>query len=207
MQALRLRPGSFASSMLTCVPMALRATIHKALLSVADLERGHYADHSLTLARHPSETEERLMVRLLAFALHADERLAFGRGLSDEDDPDLAIRDDTGALRLWIEVGLPDERWVRKAASRAQEVVLLAYGGSKAEQWWKQQSGALMRFDHLRVLQCDEAGTRALAGLIERTMNLSCTIQDGECLVSDGERSATVRLSQLKAGKGDTDRR
>ena len=105
--------------------MALRSTIHKAQLSVADLDRGYYADHALTLARHPSETEERLMVRVLAFALHADPALGFGRGLSSEDEPDLAISDDTGQLQLWIAVGLPDEKWLRKAAARAPRVVLL----------------------------------------------------------------------------------
>jgi uncharacterized protein YaeQ len=109
--------------------MALKATIFKAELSVADIDRGVYRDHALTIARHPSETDERMMVRLLAFALHADERLEFGRGLSAEDEPDLSRRDLTGTLEQWIEVGLPDEREVRKACGRAREVFVYAYGG------------------------------------------------------------------------------
>ena len=109
-------------------PVALRSTIYRADLSVSDLDRQVYARHALTLARHPSETEERLMVRLLAFALHADEALEFGRGLSAEGEPDLIRRDPTGAVDLWIEVGLPDERDVRKACGRAREVAVLAYG-------------------------------------------------------------------------------
>ena len=191
--------------------MALRSTIHKAQLSVADLDRGHYADHALTLARHPSETEERMMVRLLAFGLHADEALAFGRGLSSEGEPDLALRDDTGRLRLWIEVGLRDEKWVRKAASQADRVVLIAYGGARADLWWRGNAAALVRHEGLRVLACDEAGTRALVALAGRTMRLSLTIQEGQALVSDGARSAEIAITVLKPGPGDeaggTDRR
>jgi uncharacterized protein YaeQ len=116
--------------------MALKATIFKAELSVADIDRGVYGDHTLTIARHPSETDERMMVRLLAFALHADERLEFGRGLSAEDEPDLVRRDLTGTLEQWIDVGLPDEREVRKACGRAREVIVYAYGGRAVPLWW-----------------------------------------------------------------------
>src|SRR5262244_3039128 len=111
--------------------MALKSTIFKAQLQVSDLDRNHFATHSLTLARHPSETDERMMVRLLAFALNADERLEFGRGLSAEDEADL-----TGAIDAWIDVGLPDERRLRKAAGRAKQVKVYTYGGRAAELWW-----------------------------------------------------------------------
>src|SRR5664279_1025335 len=104
--------------------MALKATIFRAELAVADLDRNYYGTHSLTLARHPSETDERMMVRLLAFALHADDALAFGRGLAAEDEADLVQKDLTGAIRLWIDVGLPDERSLRRAAGRAARVVV-----------------------------------------------------------------------------------
>ena len=109
--------------------MALKSTIYKTDLSVAHIDRGYYHDHALKIARHPSETDERMMVRLLAFALHADEMLSFGRGLSNEDEPDLCRLDLTGAIELWIEVGLPNEREVRKACARALAVSILAYGG------------------------------------------------------------------------------
>lgn len=163
--------------------MALRSTVHKAELSIADIDRGHYADHSLTLARHPSETEERLMLRLLAFVLFADEALRFGRGLSAEDEADLALADDTGALRLWIEVGLPDEKWVRKACGRADQVVVLAYGGHRAELWWAQHRGALDRFANLSVIAVDPEASAALARLADRTMRLDCTVQDGQAWI------------------------
>lgn len=166
--------------------MALRATIYKADLSVADMERGYYADHALTLARHPSETEERLMVRLLAFALHADDALTFGRGLSIEDEPDLWRRDPTGAIDLWIDVGLPEERWVRKACGRAPQVSVIAYGGRKADQWWAQNAAALGRCENLRVVALPAEATAAMQRLAARAMKLSCTVQDGHVwLASD----------------------
>ena len=95
--------------------MASNATIFKATLQIADMDRNYYADHALTIARHPSETDERMMVRLLAFVQHAHEALAFGRGLSADDEPDLWRRDLTGAVELWIEVGQPEEKRLRKA--------------------------------------------------------------------------------------------
>lgn len=115
--------------------MALKATIFKAEIQVADMDRHHYADYSLTLARHPSETDERMMVRLLAFALFADPALAFGKGLCVDDEPDLWQKDLTGTIERWIDVGQPDEKWTRKACGRAREVVLVAYGRA-LEVWW-----------------------------------------------------------------------
>jgi len=99
--------------------MAIKSTIYKATLQVADMDRHYYADHALTIARHPSETDERMMMRCLAFALNAGEALAFGKGLSDADEPDLWQRDLTGAIQLWIEVGQPDEKRILRACGRA----------------------------------------------------------------------------------------
>ena len=183
--------------------MALKSTIFKAQLQVSDLDRNHYATHALTIARHPSENDQRMMVRLLAFALDADDALEFGRGLSAEDEPDLVKRDLTGAIELWIEVGLPDEKWVRKAASQADRVVLIAYGGARADLWWRASAGALARHDGLRVLVLDESGTRALAALAARTMSLSVTIQEGQALVGDGSRGAEIAIGVLKPGPVD----
>src|SRR6185436_7958792 len=131
------------TSHLYSVAMALKATIFKVELSVADIDRGYYADHALTIARHPSETDERMMVRILAFALRAQERLEFGRGLSSEDEPDLVERDLTGAIERWIDVGLPDEREVRKACGRARHVDVIAYGGRAVDLWWESARGKL----------------------------------------------------------------
>ena len=159
--------------------MALRSTIYKAVLSVADMDRGRYGDHELTLALHPSETEERMMVRLLAFALHVGEGLVFGRGLSTDDEPDLWRRDPTGLIEHWIDVGWPDERRLRRACGRAARVSVLTYGGPKAEVWWSQNAALLARNTNLDVVSVPrEAGT-ALAALARRSMRLSVSVQDG----------------------------
>ena len=168
--------------------MALKSTIFKAELQVSDLDRGHFATHSLTIARHPSETDERMMVRLLAFALNADERLEFGRGLSSEEEPDLVKRDLTGAIDLWIEVGLPDERSVRKAAGRAREVKVYAYGGRSAALWWAQNAEALARLRNVSVIEIPAEIAGPVTSLAERNMRLDCTIQESQVwLAANGE--------------------
>jgi len=179
--------------------MALRSTVYKAELQVSDLDRGHYATHAFTLARHPSETEERMMVRLLAFALHADEALAFGRGLSTDDEPDLWLRDLTGAVQLWIDVGLPDEKWLRKACGRAPRVQAITYGGHKAEVWWSQNAAALARLDNLEVLSISPGESAGLARLAARAMTLTCTIQDGQLWIGSDADGVTVEPALLKA--------
>lgn len=176
--------------------MALRATVYKVELAVSDLDRGVYGQHTLTLARHPSETEERLMVRLLAFALFADEALAFGRGLSTEDEADLWQRDPTGVLERWIDVGLPDERSVRKACGRAHEVVVLAYGARRVDAWWEENAEAFARLDNLSVLTVTAAETAALESLAARSMALTCTVQDGHVWLASGD--ATVEIAPLR---------
>ena len=158
--------------------MALNATIYKAELQVSDMDRHYYATHALTLARHPSETEERLMVRLLAFALHADERLEFGKGLSSDDEPDLWRRDFGGEIELWIELGQPDEARIRKACGRARQVVVVNYGGRSADLWWDKNRTALARSKNLRVIDVSAAAD-ALAAMAERGMRLQCMIEDG----------------------------
>jgi uncharacterized protein YaeQ len=173
--------------------MALNATIHKAELSISDMDRHYYATHALTLARHPSETEERLMVRLLAFALHADDRLEFGKGLSDEDEPALWRRAYSGEVEQWIELGQPDEARIRKACGRAQQVVVVNYGGRVADIWWDKVGASLSRNGNLAVLDIDEATVRQLAALCDRGMRLQCLIQDGELQLIAGDETIAIR--------------
>ncbi len=177
--------------------MAIKSTIFKANLNVADLDRGYYGDHALTLARHPSETDERMMIRLLAFALFADERLEFGKGLSTTDEPALWLRNLDGSIKLWIEVGLPDERVLRRAASRAEDVVVLAYGGRTADMWWSKEGPALARIGHLTVLAIDAEQSAALAGIAERGMQLNCTIQEGQAMFGNGADTVTIEPRRL----------
>ncbi len=173
--------------------MALKSTIYKATLQIADMDRHYYADHALTLARHPSETDERLMMRLLAFALYADERLTFGKGLSDDDEPDLWQKDLTGAIERWIEVGLPDERRMRKAGGRAGEVILLSYGRT-AETWWQQNRRDLQRLNNLTVLNCPTDTSQALCQLANRNMQLQFTRQEGDWLLTSDNGMLEIAL-------------
>jgi uncharacterized protein YaeQ len=174
--------------------MALTATIYKVALHIADMDRPYYGDHALTIARHPSETDERMMVRVLAFSRHAHESLSFGKGLSTEDEPDLWQRDLTGAIDLWIEVGQPDERSVRRACGRARQVVLYTYGGRSADLWWKNSRTTLERSKNLTVVNLPAGATSDLAALAQRDMDLQCTIQDGHIWISDRNRTVQITL-------------
>ncbi|RDY67351.1 YaeQ family protein [Lysobacter soli] len=160
--------------------MALKATVVKAELQVSDLDRHHYATYPLTLAQHPSETDGRLMVRLVAFALFASERLEFGRGLSNEEEPDLWRRDYTGDIEQWIDLGQPDESRIRKACGRARQVVVVNYGGRASDVWWEKNAVALSRLSNLTVIDIDADTVEALGAAIERSMRFNALIQDGE---------------------------
>ena len=178
--------------------MALKATIFKADLQIADMDRNYYHDHALTIAQHPSETDERMMVRVLAFARHASETLSFGKGLSADDEPDLWQKDLTGTIELWIDVGLPDEKLVRKACGRARQVVVYSYGGRGADIWWNQNSSKFDRLDNLTVINLPEVASQALANLARRAMQLQFTIQDGQIWVADNNDTVQIELVAVK---------
>lgn len=183
--------------------MALKATIYKAQLQIADMDRGVYADHALTLALHPSETEERLMVRLLAFALHvpADNHrgeLVFARGLSDSDEPDLWQHDLSGQLVHWIEVGQADERRMLRAAARAEQATFIAYAASTPV-WWAGVKNKLTRTERLSVWQLPPEQSTALAALAQRSMQLQVTVQDGLVWINNGQHSLEIALQPLLA--------
>ena len=177
--------------------MATGATIYRADLSIADMDRNYYADHSLTVARHPSETEERLMVRLLAFAVFAAEGLEFGRGLSTDDEPDLWLRDLTGLVELWIEVGQPDESRLRKACGRAREVRVYCFSGRSAAIWWQKNAEALGRLSNLQVFEVPAEASERLAALAARNMQLQCLVQEGAVQVMDAQASVDFELVKL----------
>lgn len=181
--------------------MALNSTIYKVELQVSDMDRHYYENHSLTVARHPSETDERLMVRLLAFALNAQEYLEFGRGISSDTEPALWKKDLTGAVQCWIEVGLPDERLLRKASGKADEVLLYTYGRAM-DVWWKQNAKQLESLNKLRVFAVPAEQCEQLTRLAERNMSLQCTIQDGTVLMGSDKGCVQIELVVLKeAGK------
>jgi uncharacterized protein YaeQ len=186
--------------------MALKSTIYKANLSIADIDHGYYADHALTLARHPSETDERMMVRLLALALNAHElqdtcggdgTLAFGAGLSDPDDPDLWLKDFTGQTRLWVEVGQPEEKPISKACQKADAVRLYCFNHA-AEVWWKGIENKLTRLDKLQVWRVPTEASQELAKMAERSMQLQATVQDGAVTLSGDAGSVHIELTRWR---------
>ena len=178
--------------------MALKATIFKAELQIADMDRNYYHEHTLTIARHPSETDERMMVRVLAYALHASDGLSFGKGLGADDEPDLWQKDLTGAIELWIDVGQPDEKRIRRACGRARQVLVYSYGGQGAAIWWDQIGGKLDRTRNLTVISVPAAASQTLAKLARRNMRLNCTIQDELIWLADAEDRVQVELTRLR---------
>ena len=172
--------------------MALNSTIYKVELQISDMDRHYYATHALTLARHPSETEERLMVRLLAFALYADDRLEFGKGISDEDEPALWRKAYTDEIELWIELGQPDESRIRKACGRSRQVVVINYGGNTSEIWWNKIGSSLIRNKNLTVLDISATTVAELLPLLQRGMRLQALIQDGQLQLMNDVESVTI---------------
>ena len=171
--------------------MALKSTIFKADCQIADIDRSYYQPHNLTIALHPSETEERMMIRLLAFILNAHEHLQFTKGLSADDEPDIWQKNLTDDIALWIDVGMPDEKRLRKASSRADKVILYTYGGRNAV-WWKQLAPKLKRFSNLTVINLPKSSTDQLAMLVKRAMQLQISLQDGQIWVSDDHHTAHI---------------
>lgn len=178
--------------------MAIKATICKAALNVADMDRHYYADHELTLARHPSENDERMMVRLLAFTLHAGETLRFTRGISTEDEPDLWQKNLHDEIELWIELGQPDERRLRKACGRAQRVIIYSYQPRSAPLWWQQIAAKLERFENLSVYHLPGDSAAQLATMAARNMSLQCTIQDSSAWLSDSHHNLVITPEKWK---------
>ncbi len=173
--------------------MALKSTVVKAELQISDMDRHYYATHNLTLAQHPSETDTRLMVRLLAFAMFADERLEFGRGLSQDDEPDLWRKEMTGEIAQWIDLGQPDEARVRKACGRSRQVVLFTYGGRASDIWWEKNANALQRSKNLTVIDIPVDMLEQFTALMARSMRLNVLVQDGELQVLGAESTIEIR--------------
>lgn len=176
--------------------MAQNATIYKVELSVADMDRHYYESHKLTVAKHPSETDERLMVRIIAFALNAHENLEMTKGLSTDDEPDIWQKSLSGELDVWVSLGLPSEKVIRQSCSKARKVMLYPYGGKPAEIWWDKTKNSVLRFDNLQVMNFSEKDTDALAKLASRSMKLQINIQEGDVMVSAND--SIVYVTPLK---------
>lgn len=181
--------------------MALKATIFKASLQVSDIDRNYYGEHALTLARHPSETDERMMMRVLAFALNAHERLSFGKGLSDADEPDLWRKDLTGTIEHWIDVGQPDEKRLVRASGRSGRVSVYAYG-SRVDAWWKASADRLQRARNLAVWRVPAPASESVGRLAARAMQLQCMVQEGQVWFSSAVETVQVDMDVLQPPAG-----
>jgi len=173
--------------------MAISATINKISLNIADMDRQYYQTHELIVAQHPSETDLRFMVRVIAFIVNASESLSFTKGLSTDDEPDLWQKSLTDEIECWIDLGQPDEKRIRKACGRADKVIIYTYHERKAKVWWDQIADKLQRFDNLTVFHIEAEGVDAM---VQRNMQLQCNIQDGEIYLSDDEISVDVKIEE-----------
>ncbi len=176
--------------------MAAKATICKALLNIADMDRHYYAEHNLTLAQHPSENDLRLMIRLIAFILNADETLSFCKGISQDDEPDLWKKSLSGDIELWIDLGQPDEKRIKKACGRSEEVIIYTYQEGMATPWFKQLENSLKRFKNLSVIYLNIDGN--IESLTKRSMNLQCNLSDNELTLIDGDNSVLIAQEIFK---------
>ena len=181
--------------------MALKATICKAQLQVTDLDRDYYQAHALTIARHPSENDARMMFRVVAFALSASDTLEFTRGISTEDEPDIWQKNLRGEIELWIELGEPDEKRLRKACGRSRRVILYTYKDRSAAVWWAQAGPKLERFNNLSVVHL-AADHAALEQLADRNMELQCTVQDGNIWLSSDRADTEIQARIMKEAAG-----
>ena len=177
--------------------MATKATIYKALLNIANMDSHYYAEHNLTLAKHPSETDLRLMVRLIAFVLNASEELVFTKGISAEDEPDLWKKSLGGDIELWIDLGQPDAKRIKKACGRSEKVIIYTYQEGMATSWWKQIETSLTRFSNLQVIHLEMEGD--IETLAKRAMSLQANISDGELTLIDEEQSIMIREKSWKS--------
>ena len=173
--------------------MAISSTINKVSIVIANMDQHYYQTHEFTVAQHPSETNFRFMIRLIAFMANAHERLCFTRGLSSDDEPELWQKALTDEIELWIDLGQPDEKRIRKACGRAMQVIIYTYHEHKAKAWWDQQHQKMARFNNLKVFHIEAQGVDSM---IKRSMQLNCNIQDGQMYLSDDKSNLTITLRQ-----------
>ena len=179
--------------------MAQKSTIYKVELTVSNMDRQYYETHKLTIAKHPSETDERLMIRLVAFALNAHDHLEMTRGLSTDDEPDIWRKSLSGELELWVSLGQPSEKVMRQSCGKSGQVIVYPYGGRTAEIWWDKVKNSITRFDNLQVINLVLEDADALANLASRAMKMHVNIQDGDVMVSVDDNSVYVTPAKWKS--------
>ncbi len=176
--------------------MAISSTVNKVSLSISDLDRHYYQSHEITVAQHPSENDFRFMIRLIAFMLNAGDQLSFTKGMNSDDEPELWQKSLAGEIELWIDFGQLDEKRIRKACGRAKQVIIYTYHEGKAKVWWQQIQQKLQRFNNLSVIHIN---ADSIDSMKNRSMQLQCTIQDGELYLSDDKSNITITFDKLSS--------
>jgi len=176
--------------------MAIKATVIKLDLTISDMDRDYYQQHNLTMAQHPSETEQRLILRTIAFTLFACEGLQFTKGLSEDSEPDLWQKNLIDDVELWIDLGQPDEKRIRKACHKAKKVIILSYGHNAAGMWWKSVENKAKGFTNLSVFHISTEQYNTLSQLMQRHLVLNASIQDAELWLSDDQHSLHITPQQ-----------
>jgi len=177
--------------------MALTATIYNFDVDLADNDRGVYETLAVRVAQHPSESDEYLIARLLAYLLEYAEGIAFSRGVSEPDEPTISVRDLTGAVKAWIEIGTPDAPRLHKASKAAARVAV--YCHKDTAQWLRQlDRTAIHRADALELYAIDRDLINALVSRLDRRMALSVSITDRELFVSIGDDNLTGSVHRLQ---------
>lgn len=172
--------------------MAINSTVNKVSVNISNMDTHYYQSHELTIAQHPSENDFRFMIRLIAFMANAHERLFFTKGLSTDDEPELWQKTLTDEIDLWVDLGQPDEKRIRKACGRSKQVLIYTYHEGKATVWWQQQAQKLARFNNLKVIHIKAEGVEKM---VKKSMSIQCTIQDGEMYLASDECNLSVYLN------------
>ncbi|MCW4219244.1 MAG: YaeQ family protein [Candidatus Thiodiazotropha lotti] len=180
----------------TAVKVALKSTVYKTELQVSNMDEQHYETYSLTLARHPSETNQRMMLRLAVFALNANQQLSFTKGISTDDEPDLWLKSLSDEIELWIELGQPDEKRLRRACGRSKRVLVYPYAERSASIWWEQMQQTVSRFANLSVINLILEDMDQLDNLVARNMQLHSTIQEGQLWLGNDQMTLLIELQQ-----------
>jgi uncharacterized protein YaeQ len=178
--------------------MALKSTIYKVRVTLSNLNIHHYQDYNLTIAKHPSENDLRMMIRLLAFAMSAQEDIQFTKGISSDSEPDLWKINHDGSIEHWIELGLPDERHIRQICSKANKVSIYTYHGNQALQWFESIENKIHRFNHLNITHFSVLDGQSLEALAEKEMNLNISIEDNEIWISNDTDRMCVEFKIVK---------
>ncbi|MFT6152935.1 MAG: hypothetical protein ACJA0E_000954 [Bermanella sp.] len=176
--------------------MALKATVFKCELNISDMDRHYYQTHSLTIARHPSENDLRMMIRIIAFALNAHDQLQFTKGLSSQDEPDLWNKSLSDEIDLWVDLGQVDEKRLRKACGKGKEVIIYTYNDKQAGPWETLMQTYFNRHNNLSVYHVPSAVGEELGTLVQKNMELQISIQDNEVFINSD--TAQVNFTPVK---------